>query len=120
MNDTEAAVVGVLNGWQAAIAREDPELVATYFTEDALFQGLRPEHSVGPRGVSDYYKSQRAGLTVEYQILQSHRLGEDAIVSYQRADFAVRGEPVAQTHLTTVLLRERGPWLISHYHVSRV
>jgi uncharacterized protein (TIGR02246 family) len=120
MTDTEDTVERVLDGWQGAIARGEPELVAGYFTHDALFQGLRPTHSVGRQGVADYYAAQRPGLTADYRILRSRRLSEDAILSYQRVDFAAMGEVVARTHLTVVLTRSGESWLISHYHVSRV
>ena len=41
----------VLDQWKNGIDAHDPGLVAGVFTDDAIFQGLRP-FSVGPRGVS--------------------------------------------------------------------
>ena len=42
---------GVLDRWKAAVDAHDPERVASYFTEDAIFQGLHP-YSVALRGAS--------------------------------------------------------------------
>ena len=38
---------GVLDEWKAGIDAHEPQKVAAVFTEDAIFQGLRP-YSVGP------------------------------------------------------------------------
>jgi uncharacterized protein (TIGR02246 family) len=116
---TQQHVAGVLDGWQDAIARGRPDEVATFFTDDALFQGLRPTHSIGREAVADYYGSQRAGLSADYTILRFQRLADDRILSYQRVAFSAPEHPVTNTHLTTVLQRVGETWLISHYHVSR-
>jgi uncharacterized protein (TIGR02246 family) len=116
---TEQLVTGVLDGWQDAIARGRPDQVASFFTEDALFQGLRPTHSIGRQGVADYYTSQRAGLRSDYRVLRSQRLADDRILSYQRVVFTAPEHPDTTTNLTIVLHRVEETWLISHYHVSR-
>ena len=61
------AVHSVLDRWQAGIAAHRPDQVAAVFTDDAIFQGLRP-YTVGRQGVFDYYESQPVGLTVDYRI----------------------------------------------------
>jgi uncharacterized protein (TIGR02246 family) len=120
VNETDEAVTSVLDGWQDAIAQGDPGLVATHFTEDALFQGLRPEHTIGRAGVAEYYAAQRAGLRAAYETLRSQRLDDLTILTYQHVVFTVAEEVVADAHLTVVLRRSQGTWLIGHYHVSRV
>jgi hypothetical protein len=52
MNDTirntenEDILRGVLDQWKSAVDAHDPERVAAYFTDDAIFWGLHP-YSVG-------------------------------------------------------------------------
>jgi hypothetical protein len=40
---------GVLDEWKAGVDAHEPQKVAAVFTEDAIFQGLRP-YSVGRDG----------------------------------------------------------------------
>ena len=54
--DTDA-LRDALDRWKAGIDAHQPERVSEVFTEDAIFQGLRP-YSVGRQGVIDYYASQ--------------------------------------------------------------
>jgi ketosteroid isomerase-like protein len=50
----EEILRGVLDQWKAAVDAHQPQQVASYFTADAIFQGLRP-YSLGRQGVADYY-----------------------------------------------------------------
>src|SRR5689334_572766 len=75
VQDTEI-LRGVLDQWQAGIDAHEPHKVAAVFTDDAIFQGLRP-YSVGRDGVAAYYDSQPHGMTVSYQILQTRRPAEE-------------------------------------------
>jgi uncharacterized protein (TIGR02246 family) len=81
--DTDA-VRDALDRWKAAIDAQQPERVAEVFTEDAIFQGLRP-YSVGRQGVIDYYASQPPGMTVDYQIIQTRPLAPDQVLGYVHA-----------------------------------
>src|ERR1700730_2412701 len=83
--DTDA-LRDALDRWKAAIDAHEPERVADVFTEDAIFQGLRP-YSVGRQGVIDYYASQPSGMTVDYEILQTRPLAPDRVLGYVHADF---------------------------------
>ena len=42
---------GVLDQWKAGVDAHEPQKVASVFTKDAIFQGLRP-YSVGRSGVA--------------------------------------------------------------------
>jgi uncharacterized protein (TIGR02246 family) len=86
--DTDA-LRDALDRWKAAIDAQQPERVADVFTEDAIFQSLRP-YSVGRQGVINYYASQSSGMTVDYQILQTRSLAPDQVLGYVHADFAFR------------------------------
>jgi uncharacterized protein (TIGR02246 family) len=86
VQDTEI-LRGVLDQWKAGVDAHAPQKVAAVFTEDAIFQGLRP-YSVGRDGVAEYYDSQPFGMTVIYRILETRRPTADLVVGYVRADFA--------------------------------
>lgn len=116
-----ARIAPALFRWQQGIGDGDLDRIASAFTADALFQGLRPHHSIGRSGVVAYYDSQPVPLTVEYDVLRAHDLGDDAVVAYLAAVFHLEGRDDIATHLTLVFEREDdGELLISHYHVSRV
>ena len=71
MDSTEAQqniLRGVMDRWKSAVGAHEPQQVASCFTEDAIFQGLRP-YSVGRQGVAVYYDSQPLGLTADYEVL---------------------------------------------------
>ncbi|MGW3562515.1 YybH family protein [Streptomyces sp. NPDC000941] len=117
--DTEAILHDVLDRWKAGVDNHEPERVASLFTEDAIFQGLRP-YSVGRRGVADYYASQPPGLSAAYRILESRRLSEDTALGYLTVDFSFTDRPTVSINLLVLLKRSDADWLISHYQVSRL
>lgn len=121
MTETPDTVLqGVLDAWQKAIADHHPEQVAELFTTDNVFQGLRP-YTTGRPGVADYYASQPIGMTVDYRVLRTRELGDDALLGWVEAEFAFvepDREPLP-VNLTVVLQREPDAWRIAHYHVSR-
>lgn len=120
MFDPELTVTTVLDAWKAAIDNHEPEKVASCFTHDALFQGFRPTHSIGRKGVTEYYAAQPLRLTAGYRILDAKQLAGDVIVGYQSVDFSFAERPTVPVHLTVVLRNVEGTWLISHYHVSKI
>ncbi|ADI03560.1 MULTISPECIES: YybH family protein [Streptomyces] len=117
MTDTEVILHDVLDRWKAGVDNHEPEQVASLFTEDAIFQGLRP-YSVGRRGVADYYASQPLGLSAAYRILESRRLAEDIALGYLTVDFSFTDRPTISINLLVLLKRSEADWLISHYQVS--
>ncbi|MFI1330836.1 YybH family protein [Streptomyces sp. NPDC020845] len=117
--DTEAILHDVLDRWKAGVDNHEPERIASLFTEDAIFQGLRP-YSVGRRGVADYYASQPPGLSAAYRILESRRLSEDTALGYLTVDFSFTDRPTVSSNLLVLLKRSDADWLISHYQVSRL
>ncbi|MFN6549621.1 SgcJ/EcaC family oxidoreductase [Mycolicibacterium septicum] len=108
----------VLDEWRAGIAAHDPQRVAAVFTEDVIFQGLRP-YSVGRPGVFDYYDSQPAGLTVDYRINETRRPAENVVLGYLRADFTRPDGTGIPLNLSVLVTRDVG-WRIAHYQVSAV
>jgi uncharacterized protein (TIGR02246 family) len=112
-------LAGVLGEWKSAVDAHEPERVAAVFTEDAVFQGLRP-YSVGREGVAAYYASQPLGLTADYVLLESRRLADDLVLGYLRVDFGFTDRPTLTVHLGVVLRRVDDAWRIGHYQVSRL
>jgi hypothetical protein len=75
-----------MDRWKAGIDAHEPHEVAALFTQDAIFQGLRP-YSVGSQGVTDYYEAQPRGMTVSYRILETRQAAADVVLGYLDADF---------------------------------
>jgi uncharacterized protein (TIGR02246 family) len=120
MTNTETEILTtVLDRWKSAVDAHDPQRVATYFTDDAIFQGLHP-YGVGPESVAAYYDSQPLGLTAEYTILRTRRLAEDLVLGYAGVDFATIDRPTLTVYLSVILRRTGETWLIDHYQVSRL
>jgi hypothetical protein len=115
----EEILRGVLDQWKAAVDTHKPQQVASCFTEDAIFQGLRP-YSVGRQGVADYYASQPLGLTAAYRILETRRPAEDLVLGYLSVAFSFADRPTVDVYLSVLLTRAQDGWHISHYQVSRL
>ena len=118
MPDTDA-LLDALNRWQAGINAQEPERVAQVFTEDAIFQGLRP-YSVGRQGVTDYYASQSPGMTVDYQILQTRPLAPGQVLGYVHADFAYPDRAEVSVFIGVVIKHNEDGWSIAYYQASRL
>jgi uncharacterized protein (TIGR02246 family) len=116
--DTDA-LRDALDRWKAAIDAHEPERVADVFTEDAIFQGLRP-YSVGRQGVIDYYASQPSGMTVDYEILQTRPLAPDRVLGYVHADFAFSDRPTTTVFIGVVIKHNEDGWSIAYYQASRL
>jgi len=122
MTSTEAqraVLSGVMDRWKAAVGAHEPHKVASYFTEDAIFQGLHP-YSVGREGVAEYYDSQPLGLAAEYEVLETRTLAEDVLLGYLSVDFSFTDRPTLHVSLGIVLRRIDGEWYIGHYQVSKL
>ncbi len=117
--EREEILRGVLDQWKAAVDAHQPQQVASYFAEDAIFQGLRP-YSVGRQGVADYYASQPLGLTAAYQILETRRLAEGLVLGYLSVAFSFADRPTLEVYLSVLLTHAQDGWQISHYQVSRL
>jgi uncharacterized protein (TIGR02246 family) len=109
----------LLDAWQQAIDGHHPRQVADLFTEDAVFQGLRP-YSVGRAGVAEYYAGQPAGMTVAYRLRETRELADDVLLGWVAAEFtfADPGRAPVAVDLTVVARRDGDVWRFAHYHVS--
>jgi uncharacterized protein (TIGR02246 family) len=115
--DTEEILRAVLDQWKNGIDAHDPELVAGAFTDEAIFQGLRP-FSVGPQGVFEYYESQPPGMTVDYRVLESRRLAADVALGYLAAEFGYRDAETVHLRVGVVVTRSGENWQIAFYQAS--
>jgi uncharacterized protein (TIGR02246 family) len=115
--DAEQILRLALDQWKAGIDAHDPAAVADVFTDDAIFQGLRP-YSVGPRGVFEYYDAQPRGMTVDYRILESRRLGVDVALGYVAAEFAFHDGDTVDLNIGVVVTRTSKDWQIASYQAS--
>jgi uncharacterized protein (TIGR02246 family) len=118
VQDTEI-LRGVLDQWKAGVDAHAPQKVAAVFTEDAIFQGLRP-YSVGRDGVAEYYDSQPLGMTVIYRILETRRPTADLVVGYVRADFAFPDRATISLNVGVVVANTENGWRILQYQASPV
>jgi uncharacterized protein (TIGR02246 family) len=112
------AITPVLDRWKQGVADGDLSAIASAFTPDALFQGMKPTFTIGRDGIKQYYSAQAPGLTVEYQLLHLRQLVADAVVVYLSATFRKKRGDLLQTRITTILHYSEDGWLIDHYHVS--
>lgn len=115
--DTDRFLRAVLDQWKAGIDSHDPQAVAAVFTADAIFQGLRP-YSVGPQGVFDYYDSQPSGMTVDYSVLETRRIGTGAVLGYVAATFTFRGGEAKSLRLGVIIIAVGDDWQIAYYQAS--
>jgi uncharacterized protein (TIGR02246 family) len=115
----ETILSGVMDRWKAAVDAHEPRQIASYFTEDAIFQGLHP-YSIGRQGVAEYYDSQPLGMTADYQVLETRELAGDVLLGYLRVDFSFTDRPTIRVVLSVVLRRVADQWHIAHYQVSKL
>lgn len=112
-------LVSVLDEWKAGIDTHDPGRVAAAFTEDVVFQGLRP-YGVGRHAVAQYYGSQPDGMTVTYRVLESRSPADDVVFGYLAATFSYPDRPAVELAIGVVLTRVGGRWQVAQYQASRV
>ncbi|MGW4125918.1 YybH family protein [Nocardia sp. NPDC004711] len=115
----EAILRTVLDQWKDAVDQHEPQRVASYFTADAIFQGLHP-YTVGRAGIAEYYDSQPVGLAADYRILETRRLTDDLVLGYLDVDFSFPDRPTLTVKLSVLLERDTDGWAIGHYQVSRL
>lgn len=113
------AVADVLSTWANGIREHRPYVVASCFTEKALFHGFDNKQTIGRPDIVAYYDNQPPGLIPTYRIQEHRQVAVNAIVAYVEVDFALPDGEVISAHLTALLELVAGSWLISHYHVSR-
>jgi uncharacterized protein (TIGR02246 family) len=115
-------VAEALDGWKRGVDAGRPADIASFFTEDALFQGSHPGYSIGRKAVEEYYSESHAvGLKVDYEVKEVRTLADGVLVGFLDPTFTRPDGELLRYHLTVVVLHEDdGRWRISHYHVSKI
>lgn len=116
--DATEIVISVMDEWKAGIDAHDPGRVAGAFTEDAVFQGLRP-YGVGRDVVVDYYASQPAGMTVTYRVLESRSPAPGVVLGYLAATFSYLDRPAVELAIGVVITRVGDRWQVAQYQASQ-
>jgi uncharacterized protein (TIGR02246 family) len=116
---TDSILRTVLDPWKAGVDAHDPGSVAKVFTDDAIFQGLRP-YSIGPAAVAQYYESQPLGLKADYDILEARQLTDDLVLGYLKVTFSFIDRPTLEVFLSIIARRNGTDWRIDHYQVSKL
>lgn len=116
--ELEDIVGAVMDRWKAGIDSHRPDRVAEQFTENAIFQGLRP-YSVGRQGVYAYYDGQPSGMTVAYRILETRPVAADGVLGYLHADFSFPDRTTVGVRIGVLVTRGVGGWHIAYYQASR-
>ncbi|WP_029112318.1 nuclear transport factor 2 family protein [Mycobacterium sp. URHB0044] len=115
--DAAQVITEVMDEWKAGIDSHDPGRVSAVFTEDAVFQGLRP-YGVGRDVVVEYYDSQPAGMTVTYRVLESRSPADDVVLGYLAATFSYADRPAVDATIGVVLTRHGDGWQVAQYQAS--
>lgn len=116
--ELEHIVAEVMDRWKSGIDSQQPDRVAEQFTEDAIFQGLRP-YSVGRQGVYEYYNGQPPGLTVAYRVLETRPVGTDAVLGYLHADFSFPDRTTVSVRIGVLVTHGADGWRIAYYQASQ-
>jgi uncharacterized protein (TIGR02246 family) len=110
----------VLGRWKTAFNHHETDVMASLFTADALFQGFGPSVISGRKAIRGYYDTVPDDRSADVTILHTYTIGEQTAGGFADVTF---GEPSgweARVHLSLVLQRANGNWLICQYHVSQV
>lgn len=113
-------VVGELLGaWQRAFDERRTKDIVSLFTEDALFQGIGRELSVGPAAISAYYDNVDDGTTAAVDVLHGIRLGEGLVGGFADVTFTASTGESQPVRLSIVAQYVEGTWRIRQYYAAR-
>jgi len=124
-SDEEFALRAVERDWNAAARTWNTAGLAELYTEDAVFYGGRPGHSVGRAQVKAYFDSyagmfSAVRLALVDQVLRTLGDGTCLAQGYAEFDFAFAagGSGRAVLRSTLVLVRRPEGWRIMQHHFS--
>jgi uncharacterized protein (TIGR02246 family) len=129
MNDIDdrfaEALARVENAWSAAALQWNADAFAALYTDDALFFGGRPAHSIGREAIRAYFASyegviESAALELEEQHIMT--LAADCFVAQGYGVLSSRfpGDIHSRSRLRTtwVIASCGGEWRIRQHHFS--
>jgi uncharacterized protein (TIGR02246 family) len=125
---TDAASVALAQvqaAWNAAARRWDAQALTAVYTEDALFFGGRPGHSVGAGEIRAYFASYEGVIesaTLELVEQQFLLLADDCFLAQGYGEFAFvlsGGRPShSRLRTTLIVVLQQGEWKIRQHHFS--
>lgn len=125
VSEGEAALRAVERDWNVAARDWNTAGLAALYTEDAVFYGGRPGHSVGQGQVREYFESYTGMFTTVRLALVDQELRELAngvylAQGYAAFDFvfSAGGATRATLRSTLVLVRHPEGWRIAQHHFS--
>lgn len=110
--------------WNAAARRWDADALTLLYTEDAMFHGGRPGHSVGRESIRTYFASYRGIIESGQLKLQDQHIvavAPGVFLAQGEGDFSfvlAPGRPTRSTVRTSLALVQRGGWKILLHHFS--
>ncbi|QBQ98774.1 YybH family protein [Paraburkholderia pallida] len=120
-----AALATVQAAWNAAAHRWNAEMLTAVYTDDALFFGGRPGHSVGAGAIRDYFASYEGVIeSAALELVEQHfsRLADDCFLAqgYGEFSFVLSGGQLSRSRLRTTLVvaLQQGQWKIRQHHFS--
>lgn len=119
------ALALVQAAWNEAAGRWDPDAFADLYTDDALFYGGRPDHSVGAAAIRGYFASYHDVIeTGALELVEQHvvRLAPACFLAQGFGYFSsvLRGKGASRSRLRTtwIIVRQDGRWKIRQHHFS--
>ena len=122
-----AEMESYLASWNAAASVWDCERLAECFTEDGLFFGGRPTHSVGRQAIEDYFRSYIGTISsCTLRVREQHvfNLEPDCFVAQGFGDFSfvlsdgLHTQSVVRTTLVLVCQQDR--WKARLQHIAPI
>jgi uncharacterized protein (TIGR02246 family) len=124
-SDMQSALANLEAAWNAAAKRFDPAGLVSLYTDNAVFYGGRPGHSVGRLAVRAYFDSYIGEIeSAPLRLVDQHliAIGPDAFVAQGLGEFSFTlsgGRHARSTLRTTlVVVRTDGGWRILQHHFS--
>lgn len=122
-----AEIESYLASWNAAGSVWDCERLAECFTEDGLFFGGRPTHSVGRQAIEGYFRSYIGTITsCTLSLREQHVFNLDAncLVAQGFGEFFFELSDGLHTHsvvrTTLVLVRQQDRWKTRLQHIAPI
>ncbi|MFJ2828977.1 SgcJ/EcaC family oxidoreductase [Streptomyces sp. NPDC087263] len=122
---TTAEIAGLFDGWRAALATGDPEIVADRYASDAvLLPTLSPEIRTDRAGIVDYMTSFLAKKPVAskvqtvIKVLDNNEAIDTGLYEFQLTDPDTGVVSTVEARYTFEYEKLDGHWLIENHHSS--
>jgi uncharacterized protein (TIGR02246 family) len=117
---SENPMQDVLSRWKTAFDGHETDVMASLFDLDAVFQGFGPTVISGRDAIRGYYDAVPDNRSADPTILDTYTIGKEVAGGFADVTFSDPAGWEVAVHLSLVLRRANGNWLIRQYHVSQV